>query len=300
MVSLAIQTGGISFESPAILASGILDENGYTMKRILEEGAGAVVTKSIGTEERNGYFSPVVIPEETYLINAMGLPNPGINSFEEEIKIALTAKKPVIGSIFASNTDDFLKMALRMQDFGVKGVELNLSCPHVQGYGSEVGSDPVLVKEIVKTLKGTLNIPVWSKLSPNVTSISEISRAASDSDALVMINTVRAMAIDIEARRPVLTNSYGGMSGMAIKPVGLRCVYEVRKETEIDIIGVGGIYSYRDALEYIMAGASAFQVGTALMKYGRSIFRKISDDLERYMTVNGIGNLKDLVGVAVR
>lgn len=300
MVSLAIQTGGISFESPAILASGILDENGYTMKRILEEGAGAVVTKSIGTEERNGYFSPVVIPEETYLINAMGLPNPGINSFEEEIKIALTAKKPVIGSIFASNTDDFLKLALRMQDFGVNGVELNLSCPHVQGYGSEVGSDPVLVKEIVKTLKGTLNIPVWSKLSPNVTSISEISRAASDSDALVMINTVRAMAIDIEARRPVLTNSYGGMSGMAIKPVGLRCVYEVRKETEIDIIGVGGIYSYRDALEYIMAGASAFQVGTALMKYGRSIFRKISDDLERYMTVNGIGNLKDLVGVAVR
>lgn len=300
MVSLAIQTGGISFESPAILASGILDENGYTMKRILEEGAGAVVTKSIGTEERNGYFSPVVIPEETYLINAMGLPNPGINSFEEEIKIALTAKKPVIGSIFASNTDDFLKLALRMQDFGVKGVELNLSCPHVQGFGSEVGSDPVLVKEIVKTLKGTLNIPVWSKLSPNVTSISEISRAASDSDALVMINTVRAMAIDIEARRPVLTNSYGGMSGMAIKPVGLRCVYEVRKETEIDIIGVGGIYSYRDALEYIMAGASAFQVGTALMKYGRSIFRKISDDLERYMTVNGIGNLKDLVGVAVR
>lgn len=300
MVSLAIQTGGISFESPAILASGILDENGYTMKRILEEGAGAVVTKSIGTEERNGYFSPVVIPEETYLINAMGLPNPGINSFEEEIKIALTAKKPVIGSIFASNTDDFLKLALSMQDFGVKGVELNLSCPHVQGFGSEVGSDPVLVREIVKTLKGTLNIPVWSKLSPNVTSISEISRAASDSDALVMINTVRAMAIDIEARRPVLTNSYGGMSGMAIKPVGLRCVYEVRKETEIDIIGVGGIYSYRDALEYIMAGASAFQVGTALMKYGRSIFRKISDDLERYMTVNGIGNLKDLVGVAVR
>lgn len=300
MVSLAIQTGGISFESPAILASGILDENGYTMKRILEEGAGAVVTKSIGTEERNGYFSPVVIPEEMYLINAMGLPNPGINSFEEEIKIALTAKKPVIGSIFASNTDDFLKLALRMQDFGVKGVELNLSCPHVQGFGSEVGSDPVLVREIVKTLKGTLNIPVWSKLSPNVTSISEISRAASDSDALVMINTVRAMAIDVEARRPVLTNSYGGMSGMAIKPVGLRCVYEVSKETEIDIIGVGGIYSYRDALEYIMAGASAFQVGTALMKYGRSIFRKISDDLERYLTVNGIGNLKDLVGVAVR
>ncbi|WMT48912.1 MAG: dihydroorotate dehydrogenase [Thermoplasmatales archaeon] len=300
MVSLAVKTGGVSFESPAILASGILDENGYTMKRVLEDGAGAVVTKSIGTEERNGYFSPVVVPEDTYLINAMGLPNPGIDSFEEEIKIALTAKKPVIGSIFASNTDDFLKLALKMQDFGVSAVELNLSCPHVQGFGSEVGSDPVLVKEIVKTLKGTIKIPVWSKLSPNVTSISEISRAASDSDALVLINTVRAMAIDIEARRPILTNSYGGMSGTAIKPVGLRCVYEVKKETEIDIIGVGGISSYIDALEYIMAGASVFQIGTALMKYGRSIFRRITEDLEKYMISNGINSLEELVGVAVR
>ena len=300
MVSLAVKTGGVSFESPAILASGILDENGYTMRRVLEDGAGAVVTKSIGTEERNGYFSPVVVPEDTYLINAMGLPNPGIDSFEEEIKIALMAKKPVIGSIFASNTDDFLKLALKMQDFGVSAVELNLSCPHVQGFGSEVGSDPVLVKEIVKTLKGTIKIPVWSKLSPNVTSISEISRAASDSDALVLINTVRAMAIDIEARRPVLTNSYGGMSGTAIKPVGLRCVYEVRKETEIDIIGVGGISSYIDALEYIMAGASVFQIGTALMKYGRSIFMRITGDLEKYMISNGINNLEELVGVAVR
>ena len=300
MVSLAVKTGGVSFESPAILASGILDENGYTMKRVLEDGAGAVVTKSIGTEERNGYFSPVVVPENTYLINAMGLPNPGIDSFEEEINIALMAKKPVIGSIFASNTDDFLKLALKMQDFGVSAVELNLSCPHVQGFGSEVGSDPVLVKEIVKTLKGTIKIPVWSKLSPNVTSISEISRAASDSDALVLINTVRAMAIDIEARRPVLTNTYGGMSGTAIKPVGLRCVYEVRKDTDIDIIGVGGISSYIDALEYIMAGASVFQIGTALMKYGRNIFRRITEDLERYMTSNGIKNLKELVGVAVR
>ena len=300
MVSLAVKTGGVSFESPAILASGILDENGYTMKRVLEDGAGAVVTKSIGTEERNGYFSPVVVPENTYLINAMGLPNPGIDSFEEEINIALMAKKPVIGSIFASNTDDFLKLALKMQDFGVSAVELNLSCPHVQGFGSEVGSDPVLVKEIVKTLKGTIKIPVWSKLSPNVTSISEISRAASDSDALVLINTVRAMAIDIEARRPVLTNTYGGMSGTAIKPVGLRCVYEVRKDTDIDIIGVGGISSYIDALEYIMAGASVFQIGTALMKYGRNIFRRITEDLERYMISNGINNLEELVGVAVK
>lgn len=300
MISLTTNTGGLKLESPAILASGILDENGYTMKRILDEGAGAVVTKSIGTEERNGYFSPVVAPEGSYLINAMGLPNPGIDFFRDEINIALKSGKPIIGSIFASNKDDFLKLALKMQDYGVSAVELNLSCPHVQGFGSEVGSDPVLVKDIVKNLKGTLKIPVWSKLSPNVTSISEIARASSESDALVLINTVRAMAIDVESKRPVLTNVYGGLSGKAIKPVGLRCVYEARKECDIDIIGVGGIYNYRDALEYIMAGASAFQIGTALMEYGRKIFSGIAMDLESYLKKNNVANIKELVGVAVQ
>ena len=210
MVSLAVRVGGINLENPAILASGILDENGYTMKRVLEEGAGAVVTKSIGVDERNGYYPPVVVEGNSYLINAMGLPNPGIENYGEEIKIASNGRKPIIGSIFASGVDDFLRLGTSMEDFGVSAVELNLSCPHVRGFGSEVGSDPVLVRDIVKTLKGSLKIPVWSKLSPNVSSILDIAEAAVESDALVLINTVRAMAIDAETRMPVLSNAYGG------------------------------------------------------------------------------------------
>jgi dihydroorotate dehydrogenase (NAD+) catalytic subunit len=300
MPKLETLAGNVNLPNPAILASGILDENGYTMKRILDDGAGAVVTKSIGLEERNGYYSPVVFQGESYLLNAMGLPNAGIDNFGKEIEIVKLSKKPIIGSIFASNSNDFLKLALKMQDYGVCAVELNLSCPHVSGFGSEVGGDPVLVREIVKNLKGTLKIPIWSKLSPNVTSIIDIARAASDSDGIVLINTVRAMAIDIEARIPVLTNKYGGMSGKSIKPIGLRLVYEVKKEMDVQIIGVGGIENYRDALEYIMAGASAFQIGTALMEYGRNIFGNINRDLEDYMIKNNIKSLKELVGVAIK
>lgn len=300
MHNLPVKVGGIQLSSPAILASGILDENGYTMKRILDEGAGAVVTKSIGVEERNGYMPPVVFEGKNWLLNAMGLPNPGIDHFKDEIAIAKKSGKPVIGSIFGSSVDDFLVLGQKMESFGVGAVELNLSCPHVSGYGSEVGSDPVLVKNIVRELKGTLSIPVWSKLSPNVTSILDIARSASDSDALVLINTLRGMAINIYSRMPVLTNVYGGVSGPPIKPVGLRLVYEVRKEMDIDIIGVGGIESYEDALEYIMAGANAFQIGTAVMYHGRKIFNEVNAGIQEFMAHNGVTNLSQLVGCAVQ
>ncbi|MCL4350087.1 MAG: dihydroorotate dehydrogenase [Candidatus Thermoplasmatota archaeon] len=300
MSHLNVKAGGISLKEPGILASGILDENGYSMKRILLEGAGAAVTKSIGIDGRDGYNPPVVVETGSGILNAMGLPNPGIDNFSDEINLAMKAGKPVIGSIFASNANDFLKLAEKMSDYGVAAVELNLSCPHVKGFGTEVGSDPALVKEIVSTLKGSISIPVWAKLSPNVTDILSIANAASDSDAVVLINTVRGMAIDIYARSPILTNRYGGLSGSSIKPVGLRLVYEVRKELGLEIIGVGGISTWQDALEYIMAGSSAFQVGTALWSNGRKVFSEINQGLESYMKEFGVGNLMELRGVAIR
>ncbi len=295
---LQVTVAGLKLENPLMLASGILDQNGYTMKRILESGAAAVVTKSIGSEPRDGYLPPVIYPIEGGLLNAVGLSNPGIDNIGGEIKIALSAGKPVIGSIFGSTPDEFLKLAISMEEYGVSAVELNLSCPHVQGYGTEVGSDPVLVRNIVKNLKGSLRIPVFSKLSPNVNSVLEIARAASDSDALVLINTVKGMAIDIVAKRPVLSNIYGGLSGSAIKSVGLRYVYEVKKEMDIDIIGVGGIENYQDALEYIMAGSKALQIGTALGKFGKNIFYRISTELAEYLSKNNIRSVMDLVGAA--
>lgn len=299
MSLLETSISGIKLENPLILASGILDENGYSMKRILEEGAAAVVTKSISRDERKGYRPPIVSEIPNGLINAVGLANPGIDSFEGEFKISLKSDKPVIGSLFGATVDDFVYVSRKMQEYGASAVELNLSCPHVHGVGAEIGSDPQMVSEIVNELKSKLNIPVYAKLSPNVTDIIEIANAASNADGIVLINTVRGMDIDIYAKRPVLSNSYGGLSGAAIKNVGLRYVYQVKKETGKTIVGVGGIETAEDAIQYIMAGASAVQVGTALYKYGRGIFNEISRGISHFMEREGYGSIKEMVGLAI-
>ena len=299
MPSIRTKIGPISLENPFMLASGILDENGYTMKRILENGASAVVTKSIGTDERTGYSTPVIVELPYGLINAIGLANPGIDNFGEEVKIALKGNRPVIGSIFGSTPEEFVNLALKMENYGVNAIELNLSCPHVKGFGSEVGSDPDLVEEIIKELKSKINIPIFSKLSPNVTDILSIAKAAERSDALVMINTVRAMSIDIYARKPVLSNKYGGLSGQAIKNIGVRYVYEVKKETGQQIVGVGGIETAEDAVEYIMAGASALQVGTVIHKKGMGVFKELSRGLEEFMNHEGYETVSAMTGVAL-
>lgn len=299
MALLETSITGMKLENPLMLASGILDENGYSMKRILEEGAAAVVTKSINRDGRTGYRPPIVSEIPGGLLNAVGLANPGIDNFGGEIKVALQAGKPVIGSLFGSNIEEFLEVSQKMQGYGVSAVELNLSCPHVKGVGAEIGSDPEMVEAIVAELKSKLKVPVFAKLSPNVSDMLKIANAASKADGLVLINTVRGMAIDINARKPVLSNSYGGLSGKAIKNVGLRYVYQMKKETGMEIIGVGGIENAQDALEYIMAGASALQVGTALYGHGRGIFREISAGLQDFMQKEGFGSISEMVGLAI-
>ncbi|OWP56923.1 MAG: dihydroorotate dehydrogenase B catalytic subunit [Thermoplasmatales archaeon B_DKE] len=301
MNKLKTAVSGIELDTPFMLASGILDENGYTMKRVLQEGAAAVVTKSIGSSERSGYRPPVIVEMDgKSMINAIGLANPGIENFREEIAIALEAGKPVIGSVFGSDTGEFVNLSKKMEEFGVTAVELNLSCPHVKGFGQEVGSDPDLVSDIVSEVKRSVRIPVFAKLSPNVSDMIEIAKAADKADAYVLINTVKAMAIDIYSRMPVLSNAYGGLSGPSIKPVGVRYVYEVKKETGKEIIGVGGIRTGEDALEYIMAGASCVQVGTAVYSDGRQIFSKLAAQVGAIMDAEKIGSVRDIIGVAIR
>ena len=298
MPEIEASIAGIKFTNPFLLASGILDENGYTIRRILEEGAGGAVTKSIGLSERKGYRPPIVVPLDSGLLNAVGLPNPGIDEFSYEMKEATGTGKPIIGSIFASTPEEFLSLGEKMELYGAHAVELNLSCPHVKGVGSEVGSDPELVSQIISLLKRKLKIPVFSKLSPNVTDILQIAEAASRSDGFVLINTVRGMAIDISARKPILSNKVGGLSGRSIKPVGVRMVWDVFENFDVPIMGVGGIESVDDALEYIMAGASAVQIGTAIYSQGRGIFRKLENDLIAFMDHEGITSLDSLIGVA--
>jgi dihydroorotate dehydrogenase (NAD+) catalytic subunit len=300
MSLLQVSVAGLAFRNPTILASGIWDETGASMLRVAEAGAGAVVTKSIGLEPRKGYPNPTLVETPDGYINAMGLPGPGIEAFKEEMEEAVKGGVPIIGSIFAATPQDFAHLALKMKEFGARAVELNLSCPHAKGYGMEVGVDPDAVRNIVKQVKSSVSIPVFAKLTPNTHRLIEVGKAVQEAggDAIVAINTLKAMAISVEFRRPILYNKTGGLSGPAVKPVGLRCVYELHAALDLPIIGVGGIESGQDALEYIMAGARAVQIGSAVGRKGITVFRDICRDLENFMDSQGVSNIEALVGVA--
>ena len=277
-----------------------MDKDAGSMERAIACGAGAVVTKSIGTEARDGYPNPTFIELECGILNAMGLPNPGINNFSEEMKALKHSSVPIIGSIFGSNADNFVELAKKMQDYGADALELNLSCPHAKGYGLEVGSDKNLVKEITSAVKKKTKIPVFVKISPNLANIVEIAKAAEEgnADAIATINTVKAMKINLDLKMPVLANKIGGYSGKAIKPIGVRCVYEISKAVDIPVIGIGGITTGEDALEYIMAGASAVQIGSAIHYRGIEVFKKVCDEMEGWMGEHNYNSIKELIGVA--
>jgi len=300
MTSLKVSIANLRLRNPSMVASGIMDETGDSMLRMMEYGAGAVVTKSIGLEPKDGHANPTLVELDNGYINAMGLPNPGIDAFAEEMEIAVKAGIPVIGSIFASSDGDFSVLAGRMEDMGAAAVELNLSCPHASGYGMEMGIDPIIVKAIVASVKDAINIPVFSKLTPNTHRLMEIGNAVQEAggDGVVAINTLKAMSISPEFARPVLKNRFGGLSGPAIKPVGVRAVFDLYSVLDIPIIGVGGIENWRDAAEYLMAGASAFQIGSAVGRIGPHVFQKICDDLLSFMRSNGYVSIEDMTGVA--
>ena len=187
-----------------------------------------------------------------------------------------------------------------MQEYGANAVELNMSCPHALGYGLEIGSDPKIVKDITSKVKKSLEIPVFVKISPNLPDIVNIAKSIEqgNADGIVAINTVKAMKIDLKLKMPVLSNKIGGYSGKAIKPIGVRCVYEISNNIKIPVIGVGGITNGEDALEYIMAGASAVQIGSAIYYRGLNVFQDICKEIEIWMKNNGYNNLSDLIGVA--
>ncbi len=277
-----------------------MDEDAGTMERIFKSGAGAVVTKSIGLKPRDGYPNPTVVELEHGILNAMGLPNPGIKEFKNEIKQLKKSNVPVIGSIFGSNKNEFIELSEKMQSYGIDALELNMSCPHARGYGLEIGSDSTIVREITSKVKESTKIPVFVKISPNLTNIVEIAKSAEkgNADAIVAINTVKAMKIDLELKMPVLSNKIGGYSGKAIKPIGVRCVYDISKNVNIPVIGVGGITTGEDALEYIMAGASAVQIGTGVYYRGIDIFKKVYNEMESWMKNHSYNNLSELIGVA--
>jgi dihydroorotate dehydrogenase (NAD+) catalytic subunit len=300
MADISTTISGLKLKNPTMLAAGILGETGDSLLRVAEGGAGALVTKSIGVEPREGHPNPTFVETEHGILNAMGLPNPGIESYKDEVKKALKAGVPIIGSIFGGNTEKFEMLAKKMEEYGVDAIELNLSCPHARGYGVELGHDKEKVQEITKAVKHTVKIPVFVKLSPNVSNIAEIAKVVENAggDAIVAINTLRAMAINAELAKPILSNSIGGLSGPGIKPIGLRCVYDIKAATDLPIVGVGGILSGEDAVEYIMAGASAVQIGSGVYYRGEKIFTEICEQINEFMESHGYETIEEMVGIA--
>jgi len=297
---LATEIAGLKLANPTMLASGILGYTGLSLKSVIEAGAGAVVTKSMGLEPRTGYPNPTVVQTDCGLLNAMGLPNPGISHFKEEMNELKSTGVPTILSIYGFSSEEFVKVAETAVKMGADAIELNVSCPHVKKAGAEIGCDPLLLTEIVKEVKKRVNIPVIVKLTPNVANIGEIAKAAEEAgaDAITAINTVKAMNIEIETCRPLLANKFGGLSGPAIKPIAVRCVYDVYRSVDVPIIGCGGISSWQDAVEFMLAGASAVQIGTAIAYKGPEIFRQVTSGIESYLERKGFKSVKELVGLA--
>jgi dihydroorotate dehydrogenase (NAD+) catalytic subunit len=263
-----------------------------------KSGAGAIVTKSFSIEPNKGYANPTTVEVTGGFINAVGLSNPGVEAFTLELK-KLERSVPVVASIYGSNPEEFGRLATKIGGM-VDMIELNVSCPHaVGGCGASIGQDPDLTAEVVKTVKNVIKNPISVKLTPNVTDIVEIAVASQKAgcDALTLINSLGpGMRIDIETAHTILHNKFGGLSGPAIKPIALRCVYDVYEAVSVPLIGVGGIKDYMDVVEFLFAGASCVQIGTAIYYDGLKVFRDISTGLERFMKRKGYQSVKEMVG----
>ena len=297
--SLATSVGKMKLDKPAMLASGILGISLDVFNRLYRSGAGAVVTKSLSSEPWEGYPNPTIFSVNGGgWMNAVGLSNPGASNFAKMIEP--NQDVPIIVSLVGSIPKDFEMMINEFKNCNVTAFELNLSCPHVAKVGLEVGDDPELVKKIVTTVKNSTNIPVIAKVGLGTTDYLNTVKIAIDSgiDAITAINTVRAMAIDVETQRPILSNKFGGLSGTPIKPIALRCVYEIASKYDVPIIGCGGISTWEDAIEFFLAGASAIQLGSAIGDNWINVFDDINKGVLQYMKQKNYSTIDEMVGLA--
>jgi dihydroorotate dehydrogenase (NAD+) catalytic subunit len=297
---MSVEFAGIKLPNPTILASGILGVSGEIMVRAGRAGAGAVVSKSFNRKGREGYRNPSFIEVPGGYLNALGIPNPGMEEMREEIETASKAGVPVIASVFGFDADEFATAAAMGEKGGAIAAELNVSCPHVKEVGVEIGQRPKVVAEVTRTVKDRLRIPVFVKLSPNVTDVTEVARAAqgAGADAITAVNTALGMAVDVDSGYPILGGVLGGLSGPALHPIAVRAVYQIRRAVDIPIIGVGGIQDWRGAMEMIMAGASAVQIGSAVTTRGLDIFRDVTAGMAKFLEMRGFSSIRDVVGTA--
>lgn len=300
MVDASTSICGVKLKNPTVLASGILGVTAASLLRVARSGAGAVTTKSIGPVRRGGHKNPVIVEVEGGILNTVGLPCPELGEGIEELKKTLKGiNVPVIASFYGRTVEEFGEIAERISEVKPDFLEVNISCPNIgDEFGKPFGSNAEFAARITEEIKNSSGIPLIVKLTPNVSDIKEIARSVEDSgaDCISAINSLGpGMVIDIETGKPILSNKFGGISGPAIKPVAIRCVYEIYETVEIPIIGIGGIQNGDDAIEMIMAGASAVGIGTAVWKRGIDIFEKICLELEEFMQSHKYSHLDELI-----
>lgn len=297
---LSIDIGSLTLKNPVMPASGTygyFDENTnlFTMDKL-----GAVVTKTVHRNKRTGNSAPRVAETEAGMINAVGIPSEGIDEFiNNKLPHFAELNTPVIVSISGSHTKEFIESAKKLNSRAeISAIELNLSCPNV-GSGLQFASDPVLLGRVVEAVRAVTELPVLAKLSPNITDIRAMAKIAEDcgADAVVIANTFMSMKIDIDKQKPVLGNVVGGLSGPGIKPIVLRMVYQVYETVKIPIVACGGITNYEDAVEYILAGASAVQVGCYNF-VKPDVMPEIIEGIDNYLYEKGHESLKEIRGIA--
>jgi dihydroorotate dehydrogenase (NAD+) catalytic subunit len=300
MADLAVDIAGIRMPNPILVASGTFG-SGVEYAPVFDVSKlGALVSKGLTLEPWPGNTPPRICETPAGLLNAIGLQNPGVDSFIKDLLPEMLGFGiPVIANIAGRTKEEFVAISQRLTETGVAGLEMNISCPNIEAGGMALGTVPEAAAEIVAAVVDTTDLPVIVKLTPNVTDIVELAKAvtAAGASALSLINTLVGIVIDVEQRKPVLGNITGGLSGPAIRPVAVRAVWDVSQAVDIPIIGMGGICTGRDALEFIMAGASAVAVGSAFF-YDPLAAVKIRAELDDYCNRYRIKKLQDLVGIA--
>jgi len=296
---------GKRLKNPIILASGILGMTKPTLETVCENGCGAVIAKSLTLEPRKGHGGPNIVETESGILNAMGYPNPGIEEGLAEFG-GWERDEALILSIVGKDANEFAELAKKIEEkkdqLGATAVEAVISCPHTPGYGTMIGQGtPESVSEITKAIKENTSYPIIIKLSPSVPGEVKAALAAEEAgaDAINMGNSLGpGMKIDIHRKKPVLGFGMGGLSGPPIKPIAIRCVYDIYKAVKIPIIGTGGINSGVDAIEMMMAGAKWVSVGTAVYYRGQKVFADIEREIKVWMDLNGYAKLEEIIGVA--
>lgn len=299
----AVNLGGIQMKNPVATASGTFGFGFEYRPYVPLQRLGAITIKGTTPAPRRGNPTPRVAETPSGMLNAIGLQNPGADRVAGDIMPGLAELGvPVIVNIAGDTVEDYASVARKLDRVpGVAGLEINISCPNVKKGGIQFGSDPRAAAEVTRAVKSVTGMPVIVKLSPNVTDITAVAEAVAGAgaDALSLINTLLGMVIDVEKRRPLLGNVTGGLSGPAVRPVAVRMVWQVYRAVKLPIMGMGGIMDARDALEFILAGATAVAVGTANFVNPRATVEVI-EGIETYMRQNGYDDVNQLVGLAHR